>query len=283
MLPDELARQIEEIILGADRRFAFSMNRVQNTLYESLLVIIKNLEVDNEGYILQNAANRKLLVEAEAKISEIFASNLYQNPVENFVFTIPKIDELNQKYFTTIPRFKENKQFLKSLQTQTIKTVERYILQDGLQSQVVDPLIQILNQNVNIGGRFSGFLQQVQDYIKGNDKVEGRALKYSRNFLKDSLFQYSRSYQESVTRDLGLDWYLYSGGLIDTSREFCIHRAGKYYQRKEIESWANLTWAGKHQNTTESSIFVFCGGYGCTHSLIPVHESIVPAEDLIRL
>lgn len=282
MLPDELARQIEEIILAADARFATSMGRVQNNLYESLLTIIKNLEVDQDGYILQNGANRKLLGDAEAKIYEIFNSTPYQNAVTNYVFTIPGIDKLNQEYFMTMPRFKENKLFLKSLQSQTIKTIEQYILQDGLQSQVIDPLVQIMNQNVNTGGRFSGFLEQVQNYIKGSPKVEGRALRYSRNFLKDSLFQYSRSYQESVTRDLDLNWYLYSGGLIDTSRPFCIERAGKYFQRKEIESWASESWAGKHQQTTESSIFIFCGGYSCSHSLIPVHESIVPEDDLVR-
>lgn len=278
MLPDELARQIEEIILAAEGRFIGSMGRVQNTLYEQLLVIIKDLEVDQDGYILQTSTNRKILSDAEAKISEVFNSPIYQRPVEQYVFTIPKIDELNQSYFTTMPRFKENKLFLKSLQSQTIETIERYILQDGLQSQVIDPLVQIMNQNVNMGGKFSGFLKQIQDYIKGNEKVEGRALKYSRNFIKDSLFQYSRSYQESVTRDLKLDWYLYSGGLIDTSREFCVERNGKYFRRSEIESWAAESWAGRHANTTESSIFIFCGGYGCGHSLIPVDESIVPVE-----
>jgi hypothetical protein len=278
MLPDELARQIEEIILAAEGKFINSMGRFQNGLYEQLLVIIKDLEVDTEGYILQNAANRRVLAEAENKLSEVFSSRPYQGAVEQYVFTIPKIDELNQSYFTTMPRFKENKQFLKSLQAQTIQTIERYILQDGLQSQVIDPLVQIMNQNVNIGGKFSGFLKQVQDYIKGNEKVEGRALRYSRNFLKDSLFQYSRSYQESVTRDLKLDWYLYSGGLIDTSREFCIERNGQYFRRSEVESWASQSWAGRHASTTESSIFVFCGGYGCGHSLIPVDESIVPVE-----
>lgn len=282
MLPDELARQIEEIILAADARFASSMGRVQNTLYDSLLVIIKNLEVDSDGYILQNSANRKVLAEAEIKISEIFNSSVYQNAVTNYVFTIPGIDELNQQYFTTIPRFKQNKQFLKSLQTQTIKTVEKYILQDGLESQVIDPLAQILNQNVNSGGKFSGFLQQIRDYIKGNEKVEGRALSYSRTFLRDSMFTYSRTYQQSVTNDLGLEFYLYSGGVMDKTRSFCEERTGKFFHHKEIEKWAALQWAGKKQGTTESSIFLFAGGWNCGHEIIPVDRNIVPDEVIER-
>lgn len=282
MSPDELARQIEEIILAADARFAASMNRVQNTLYESLLVIVKSLEVDQDGYILQNTANRKILAEAEVKISEIFASSVYQNAVTSYVFTIPAVDALNQKYFTTIPKFKENKLFLKSLQTQTIKTVEKYVLQDGLESQVISPLSQILNQNVNSGGKFSGFLQQIRDYIKGNGQVEGRAISYSRTFLRDSLFTYSRTYQQSVTNDLGLEFYLYSGGIMDSTRLFCQERTGKFFHHREIEKWATLSWAGKKAGTTESSIFLFAGGWNCGHELIPVDVSIVPEDVFAR-
>lgn len=282
MEPDELARLIEETILAADARFAASMSRVQNKLYEELLREIKSLEVDQEGYILQNSANRKILTQAEAKVYEIFGSSLYQSAVENYIFTIPKIDDLNQKYFSAIPKFKENKQFLKSLQGQTIKIVEKYILQDGLESQVIGPLSQTLNQNVNSGGKFSGFLDQVRTYVLGNDNIEGRALSYSRTFLRDSLFTYSRTYQQSVTSDLGLEFYFYSGGVMDKTREFCLERVGQFFHHKEVEMWASLTWQGKKSGTTESSIFLFAGGWNCAHSLIPVASNIVPDEVMER-
>jgi hypothetical protein len=79
-----------------------------------------------------------------------------------------------------------------------------------------------------------------------------------------------------MTADLGLEFYSYSGGLMDTSRDFCIARAGKVFHRKEVESWAGQSWAGKMRGTTESSIFIYCGGYGCTHSLVPIAKSAVP-------
>lgn len=276
-----MAKAIEEIIREADTRFALGMSRVQNTLYDELLIIIKSLEVDPEGYILQNSNNRKILAEAEAKISEVFASTTYQHAVSRYVFTIPAIDQLNQQYFTTIPKFKENKQFLKSLQNQTIRTVEKYVLQDGLESQVISPLSQILNQNVNSGGKFSGFLQQIRDYIKGTETVEGRALSYSRTFLRDSMFTYSRTYQQSVTSDLGLEFYLYAGGVMDKTRQFCQDRTGKFFHHREVEQWASLSWAGRKAGTTESSIFLFAGGWNCGHELIPVDQSIVP-DDVIE-
>ena len=284
MSPEELANAIETLILKADARFATNITALQNDLNNQLLSILKDLEIDTSGYIVQSSTNRRILNKADDKINEIFRSNLYVKAVSNYVAVVPKIDLQNINYFHEIKtNFQSNRVFLKNLQADAIAAVEKFILQDGLKAQVINPLSQIMSQNVNTGGMFSGFLQQVKDFIVGSPDIEGRAMRYTRVYLRDILFQYSRSYQESVTNDLGLDWYLYAGGLIDTSREFCIERAGKFFHRSEIEKWADLTWKGKIAGTTSSSIFVFVGGHACAHSLIPVSNIIVPAEDLERI
>jgi hypothetical protein len=126
-------------------------------------------------------------------------------------------------------------------------------------------------------------LQEVRDYVKGTPDFDGRLLSYSKGIVRDALTIYARSFQQSVTADLGLKWYLYAGGLMDTSRPFCVERAGNYYHESEIKAWAHLEWAGKMRGTSESSIFQFVGGYFCGHQLIPVHESIVPKVDLDRI
>jgi hypothetical protein len=283
MSPEALAQAIETLILNADSRYISAIGRVQADLYNQLSVILKELELDGEGYIKQSAANRRVLTTADKKINEVFSSTIYTTAVSNYVAVVPRVDLQNVKYFTAIDEtFKPNKLFLKNLQSDTIATIEKYVLQDGLQSQVINPLSQILNQNVNSGGRFDGFLQQVRDYVLGNDKVEGRAMSYTRTYLRDSLFTYSRTFQQSITNDLGLEYYLYSGGLIDKSRPFCIEHSGKFYHHKEIEAWAAQEWAGKKQGTTESSIFLFAGGWNCSHEIIPVHVSIVPKEVIER-
>lgn len=283
MTPHQLAQEIEDLVMTADGRYVSTIGRVQRALYNQLIADLKNLETDADGYIKQNAANRKVISEASRTINEVFSSPIYTSAVSNYVAVVPRLDSLNETYFSGLDStFKTNKQFLRSLQRDTIATVEKYVLKDGLQSQVISPLSQILNQNVNSGGQFSGFLDQVKTYIVGNDQVEGRALSYTRTYLRDTLFTYSRTYQQSITNDLGLEYYLYSGGLIDKSRPFCIERAGKYFSHKEIESWASEDWAGKKQGTTESSIFLFAGGHNCAHSIIPVSTLIVPKDVIDR-
>lgn len=282
MKPETVARKIEETILREVGLFGQEVILVQKRLYSDFLSLVNQLELDSGGYVKQTAANRSILNRAEVTFNNSISTSGYQDAINRALGTINKLDAVNIAYFESIDSaFKLNRQFLTSLQNSTISTLENLILNDGLNSQIRTPLLQILNQNVNSGGSYAGMVKQVQDYIIGGDN-EGKLLRYSKQIVRDSLFQYSRAYQEAVTNDLGLDWYMYEGGLMQTSRPFCIERAGHFYHRKEIESWASLQWAGKIAETTESSIFVFVGGHQCAHSLIPVHVSIVPKEDLER-
>ena len=69
---------------------------------------------------------------------------------------------------------------------------------------------------------------------------------------------------------------------LDDSREFCVERAGNYYHKDEVSAWANLDWQGKRRGTTESTIFIYAGGYRCLHQIIYVSELVVPDEVVRR-
>lgn len=283
MSPNRVADEIEKIIIAVTDRYAGEITTLEESIYNRLVSILKDLELDSDGYIKQSAANRTVLNQAESAIDELLPGSSFTQIVSNTLESINTINSLNTEYFTGVSdNFNENRNFIKSLQTRTVESIENNLLGDGLKAQIKNPLSEILNKNINSGGQFSGFLEEVRGFIKGTPELDGRLVSYSRGFVRDTLFQYSRSYQESMTADLKLDFYSYSGGLMDTSRDFCIERAGNYYHRKEIESWASQNWQGKYRGTTSSSIFTYCGGYSCTHSLIPVHRSIVPKEVIQR-
>lgn len=285
MTPQELGAQMEGLVIDANNKFYSRIVGVQGRLHAQLVRVLKDVEIDAEGYIIQSAVNRKVLNDAIGAVDDALASGTtYTDSIEKYLETIPSLDDLNVLYFNTISTaFTPNRQFIKSLQRQVISSMEISLLNDGLESQVKGPLMDILNRNINTGGSYSGFLQEVRDYVTGNSEIEGRLLSYSRNIVKDALTIYARSFQQAVTADLKLEWYLYAGGLIDTSRPFCVERAGRYYHESEIKTWAHEDWAGKMRGTTESSIFQFCGGYSCGHQLIPVHVSMVPQADIDRL
>jgi hypothetical protein len=88
--------------------------------------------------------------------------------------------------------------------------------------------------------------------------------------------------QEAVSIPAGLQFVVYSGGLIKDSREFCVERAGNYYHKREVELWAKEEWQGKRPDTTESTIFIYAGGFRCQHMIIYVSEFSVPNDVIER-
>lgn len=248
-------------------------------MYSDLVVMLKDLELDSKGYIKNSGANRKIIQKAGNLFNSSLESSGYYGALSSYVSNLEVINQANAIYFAAVSEsFSPNRQFIKSLQKQTIESLERTLLNEGLSANVKQPLLNILNQNVNGGGSFAGMLDQVRGYIEGVEGKQGAMQKYARTWTADALFNYSRSYQRAVSSDLGLEFYYYSGGIVKDSRDFCRERHDQHFHQKEIEAWAALDWAGKNPNTTESSIFIYAGGFSCRHSMIPVHKSTVPQE-----
>lgn len=281
MTPKKLAERIEERSLSAIERLNKTVISVQNKAYGDVVVTLRNLSLDSDGYIIQNAENRAIIREANKAFARALERGGYIDGLNRFTVVFSELDEVNGAYFGGFDGFSPNRQFIKALQRQAIADIEASLLNEGLTAQIKQPLSQMLNQNVNTGGSFTGMLDQVRNFIKG-DGADGRLLRHVKTITRDVLFNYSRTFQSAVASDLGLEFYLYTGGIIKTSRSWCRGKAGNFYHHREIEQWAGEQWAGKRPDTTESSIFLYAGGYGCLHQILPVSEVIVPMEVIQR-
>lgn len=290
MTPETLAERLDKKINQALNNLDKSIVQTQKEIYEQLITVLKGLETDKDGYILQSQANRKIIAKASTSFNKSVKQSGYYDSIQAYVNIIPSLDKVNGAYFDFISSgYKPNAQYISSLKNQTISDLESLLMNEGLESQVKKPLLNILNQNINSSAKFTDLLAQIKEYTTGNEQIDGQLLRYSKQITTDALFNYSRSYQQAVTSDLGLEWYLYAGGITKEgkfssgSRPFCISRAGNYYHHSEIEDWAKLDWEGKRRGTTSSTIFIYAGGYYCGHQIIPVHESVVPKESLNRI
>lgn len=283
MTPHQAAEQIETVINKSNVLLNKAVERTQYLAYDSILLELRKLELDADGYVLQSAENRKTIREVSKVFDRAVNKSGYNNGLSEFIKTISSIDAINTEYFIGIEKsFVRDQLFIKSLQKQTIAEIETLLLNDGLESQIKQPLLNILNQNVNTGGSYSGMVQQVKTYVIGNDEGEGKLLRYTKQIAQDALNNYSRAFQSATGEKLGLIFRAYVGGLMQETREFCRDRIDGYYHYLEIESWASLSWKGKRSDTTKSSIFIVCGGYNCNHQMLPVSTFVVPKDQLQR-
>jgi hypothetical protein len=157
------------------------------------------------------------------------------------------------------------------------------LLGDGISATVQAPIRRELVNAVTSGASYTDTLVNLQELISGTPEKDGLLMRYARQTVSDSFAITDRSYTEVITEEEGYEWFLYSGGLMDTSRAFCKTRNGKFYHKKEVQAWGKLgDWNGRMKGTDERTIFLVAGGYGCQHSIQPVSVFAVPKVDVER-
>ncbi len=89
-------------------------------------------------------------------------------------------------------------------------------------------------------------------------------------FMLASLMHTYNAAQIKYAKKKGYKKFLYVGGLVDESREFCIQRSGHEFTIEEAETWNDMWWKGKIEGV---DFFVQIGGYNCGHYLEFIDES----------
>ena len=84
---------------------------------------------------------------------------------------------------------------------------------------------------------------------------------------------FNAEYIQTVSEDLGVEYYLYAGTIIEDTRPFCSARTGRFFTTDQVKQWASLKgWQGRMAGTNANTIFIYRGGYNCRHQLWPVSK-----------
>jgi len=79
--------------------------------------------------------------------------------------------------------------------------------------------------------------RQLEITVKGTKSIDGALTREYSELIVDTYHQVDRSASGSYGAALNFKWATYEGGLIETSRKFCIKRDGKVFNTVEAEKW----------------------------------------------
>lgn len=134
----------------------------------------------------------------------------------------------------------------------------------GLMKVLENDLVLMLNNS------FTGEVKR-RDLANNMQRVVSRKYHdFFQTYLLSALTQSYNAAQLIYARQQGYDKFLYVGGLVDDSREFCIERAGHEFTYDQGKSWDDMWWKGKIEGVP---FFVQVGGYGCGHYLEWIKDS----------
>lgn len=284
---DKLLETLDQSVIT----FTDGLPDVQQKTFDKLLMLIKDLKTDVRGNIVNNVENIKKIQEIKNEVDNLILTKPYLKKVENFTKVYSTVAEINNNYFSAITTAFKPKPVLKEILKANVATTVEQLTETGIASSYGDTIKNILLQNITTGGSYADLANILRDTIIGKDGEDGVLIKYAKQIATDSVNRFNAQYTHSITADLGLEWYQYTGTIIKTSRPFCeALKQKKYFHRNEIPELlrghigndtvpiyekTGLPY-GMDKNTTIENFIILRGGHNCGHQIFPIMDSAVP-------
>lgn len=285
---DKYLRDQLKILDGKPARYYGAVEKQQRRLYREISELLDQLQTNDAGQIITNTGNFNISEQINNRLRQAFYNEEYIESVNAFANGFDDAAELNRKWLSDVLGGELGADITGTadllIQRQKRNAVELLVSTSAIDSAFFTPINNTLIESISTGESIKQLNRNIRNTILGTDKVDGRLLSYSKQIANDTISTGDRNYMFEMSKNVDIEFYRYSGGTISDTREFCQTRNGGYFHIKEIREWGTTpqNWQGRYRGTNPTTIFTWCGGYNCRHSLIPVSAASVPKEWLNR-
>lgn len=274
MTEEEKAKQRIAKIAKSQELLAKAVNNLDRLFYEALLANIDKIAED--------------ATELE-RIFNQFNRSQHSKVILQFARGVVEVGQLNADYFKDVAENLDSKDY-ETIKRQANGTLlKRFGLKpDGsiepgmyLDSFINDKSIARTVREQAYKWQASGmgldeFKRNLKLTVLGQPGASGIYSKYYNTYAYDTYQQADAQIQKHYADKLGLKAFLYLGGKMTTSREFCTARDGKVFIDTEIADWLTISFQGKPK--TGYNPFTDRGGYNCRHHLNAITNAMAVAR-----
>ena len=271
-----------------------AMPKIQEQIYRRLLIFQKELIIQGDT-ITNSVKNIKLLSDLKSDLESIILDDSdYLESVTKFAKLYDKVTDLNFAYFKALEKKFKPPKVMEAVKKQSISIVLDSLTEAGMNTNLINPVREMINTYVTTGGSYSQLSKELNNYINGTPTIDGALVKYTKLVTTDAINQYTATVNQVVSADLGWEWFRYVGSNIKTTRTFCKALTQKqYYHRSELPKIIKGNFAefkemkgqiydktglpqGMIEDTNVSNFQTYRGGYNCGHQAYPIPNYLVP-------
>lgn len=289
----ELIKKIIESIDSAVDGFGKKVPGHQQRIVDELALLLKDLELSGDS-IKQSAKNLAAIAKIKGKLEQIVNSDEWLGDVKKYLQSFNEVTKLQNQYFGTLRSEFKPTPLLNEIKKQSLDATFNSLTAEGINPTITSKVQDILRKAITSGSSYTQTMKQLNEFVSTNKSGVGVLERYTKQITTDALNQYSAQYTNAVTNDLGLDWFMYTGALIDSSRTFCkalikkkyIHKSeladiilGNFKEFEDMDGEINPKTdlpQGMIAGTNVANFHIYRGGYQCGHQMIPVDEGSVP-------
>jgi len=130
---------------------------------------------------------------------------------------------------------------------------------------------QVVSRGITAKIPMAKMLKQLEVAVTGTPESPGIFSKALQNLVLDVYQQTDRAVSKEYATRLKLDTFIYAGGLIETSREFCKKRNNQVFTEEEAAKWVNDSTLPRTKKEKDSGVItgydplVDLGRFHCRH------------------
>lgn len=286
----EILKRKQDFIDAQRGRMEETVIKLQSDLLSDIVAqMIPELDVKN-GLIQDTSKNYRLISQLDKtyKLFQVSSSGVI---IAQVIGTTEKITQLSNDYFNTL-LFKEGIPLTNILSENFNKITESAnkltnlrlgldggkLVRGGFLKSFFDSntlgtdLKQITSHAVTSNMDMKDYVKMLNDKIIGTQKTTGGLERQYQRYAYDVYQQYDAAYNQKLGNEFGFSYFIYQGGIIRDSREFCVEHNNKVYSIDETKDWCD--WVSP---TTGEKPTYMCyegydplidrGGYNCRHAL----------------
>jgi len=255
-----------------------STTESSEAISEELTDFISTLKRNSDGTIKASVENLKAINKFRPALNDFINNTPYGKASQAFVAEYSSLTPLMNDYFASMALEVGKKALYDEVLKVSAQSTVESLVGSGLDATFSEPLLKIMQNGVTSGSDRASIKTAIQDYLIKDEKLN----KYASQVSEDAVHQYTSHYIDTISADLGLEYYYFKGTKISDSRPQCVKMAGYYFAASQLKKVVNdglllnggRGWQGMIPGTNWNNYKVYRNGYRCRHYVLPVSKAI---------
>lgn len=289
----EILIQKDEYIIKATKKLNATLSTYQNAILKEITkTLLGELDVDSSGNILNTLKNYRIVSEVDKVIQDFVSIN--KNKITSSILTsAQKIGAFNTNYFTiaatgeTLARIEAVRKATDVKMLARLGYINDRFISGGFlenftnPSAIVDSFSQTVINAITGQTGVKNLVETLEMQITGGENL-GLMQRRLNGFAHDVFNQYDRGYAGNMAKEFDMQFFVYEGGLVEDTRDFCREQNGRVFHISETEAWKTwtpeqitrgfepkqkcLTCVPSYIDYAGYEPLIDLGGYNCRHN-----------------
>lgn len=219
--PDYIAL-IEKIKLATENMIIGIIPDVENSAYEALLAWIDSTLSTEGGNLVASSKTVEILNEFDEGYRRVLNEiSSYRGAVSSFVRELPKLGAAIKQYQINNNQVVWARANISATEDVVVNEIIKAYTDNGLNAEFVQPVRDMLYQNIVAGTNVGEAKQSLKDFIKGGKDKSGKLNRYLTQTSQQAVDSYTGAINKKLMDTFNYPYLIMSGSLIASSSKQC--------------------------------------------------------------